>query len=81
VLPRLVIPQIQPHFRPTVLIGKSGRLSSYGRAILAAAADGSATVTWTPTDSGCYSLFVRSLTASGVRSMDTYYSFYIAPDC
>lgn len=45
-----------------------------------AAADGSATVSWTPKESGYYSVYVRSLTASGGKSMDTNYSFYVAPD-
>ena len=45
-----------------------------------ASADGTATVSWTPPDSGYFSMYVRSLTASGARSLETYYSFHIAPD-
>jgi hypothetical protein len=45
-----------------------------------AEADGSATVPWTPTESGYFSLTVRSLTASGAKSLETYYHFYVAPD-
>ncbi|MCG5437515.1 IPT/TIG domain-containing protein [Micromonospora foliorum] len=47
---------------------------------VAAAADGTATITWTPPDSGNHTLYVKSLTADGVESMQTYYSFYVAPD-
>ncbi|GHJ12486.1 hypothetical protein TPA0908_04810 [Micromonospora sp. AKA38] len=47
---------------------------------VAAAADGTATITWTPPDSGYHTLYVKSLTAAGVESLQTYYSFYVAPD-
>jgi hypothetical protein len=45
-----------------------------------AGADGSATVNWTPPDSGYYSLYVSSVTAAGAKSYEAYYSFHIAPD-
>ncbi|PSK62555.1 hypothetical protein B0E53_05536 [Micromonospora sp. MH33] len=45
-----------------------------------AEADGTATITWTPPDSGYHTLYVKSLTADGVESLQTYYSFYVAPD-
>ncbi|GIE87285.1 hypothetical protein [Actinoplanes regularis] len=44
------------------------------------ASDGTATVTWTPTTSGYFNLHATSKTASGVRSSETYYSFYIEAD-
>ncbi|MFG2052346.1 hypothetical protein ACGFIW_33555 [Micromonospora sp. NPDC048935] len=44
---------------------------------LAARADGTATLTWTPQDVGWYYLTVRSVTASGARSGLTQYSFQI----
>ncbi|MET0414640.1 MAG: hypothetical protein ABW022_01295, partial [Actinoplanes sp.] len=47
---------------------------------MAADADGKATLEWTATNSGYVTLYVRSLTAAGVRSMETYYSFHVAPD-
>ncbi|WFE37316.1 IPT/TIG domain-containing protein [Micromonospora sp. WMMD998] len=47
---------------------------------VAAAADGTATITWTPPNSGYHTLYVTSLTADGVASLQTYYSFYVAPD-
>ncbi|MFI9640506.1 IPT/TIG domain-containing protein [Micromonospora sp. NPDC051925] len=47
---------------------------------VAAAADGTATITWTPPDSGYHTLYVKSRTADGVESMQTSYSFYVAPD-
>ncbi|MEW1588807.1 IPT/TIG domain-containing protein [Micromonospora vinacea] len=47
---------------------------------VAAAADGTATITWTPPDSGNHTLYLKSLTADGVESMQTYHSFYVAPD-
>ncbi len=45
-----------------------------------AEADGTATLEWTPTRDGYYTIYVRSLTASGARSMETTYSFRVAPD-
>ncbi|MBM7086634.1 IPT/TIG domain-containing protein [Micromonospora humidisoli] len=45
-----------------------------------AAADGTATITWTPPDSGYHTLYVRSRTADGVDSLQSLYSFYVAPD-
>ncbi|WP_433127793.1 hypothetical protein ACQPWW_33515 [Micromonospora sp. CA-240977] len=42
---------------------------------LAARADGTATLAWTPPDVGWYYLTVRSVTASGARSLGTQYSF------
>ncbi|MBM2617018.1 IPT/TIG domain-containing protein [Actinoplanes sp. LDG1-06] len=42
--------------------------------------DGTAVVPWTPTTSGYFSLYASSKTADGVRSTETYYSFYIEAD-
>ncbi|HEY0530012.1 MAG TPA: IPT/TIG domain-containing protein [Actinoplanes sp.] len=47
---------------------------------VAAAADGTATLTWTPPDSGYYQLYLYSFTASGDKSMQTIYFFSVAPD-
>ncbi|KAB1901497.1 hypothetical protein F8279_27595 [Micromonospora sp. AMSO1212t] len=47
---------------------------------VAAAADGTATITWTPSDAGYHTLYVKSVTADGAESLQTYYSFYVAPD-
>jgi hypothetical protein len=45
-----------------------------------AAADGTATATWTPADAGYYTLHVHSLNSTGAKSLETYYYFYVAPD-
>ncbi|MEU4242912.1 hypothetical protein [Actinoplanes sp. NPDC026619] len=42
--------------------------------------DGTASVAWTPTISGYFSLHATSKTADGVRSSETYYRFYIEAD-
>ena len=47
---------------------------------VAATADGSATISWTPPDAGYYTLYVKSVTADGAQSLQTYYSFSVAPD-
>ncbi|MEU0082451.1 IPT/TIG domain-containing protein [Micromonospora tulbaghiae] len=47
---------------------------------VAAAADGTATITWTPPDAGYHTLYVKSVTADGAQSLQTYYSFHVAPD-
>lgn len=49
-------------------------------ATVAAGPGGSATLTWTPPEAGSYRLAVRSVTASGVRSMTTVYSFTVEAD-
>ncbi|HEX5540784.1 MAG TPA: hypothetical protein VFX60_04375 [Micromonospora sp.] len=46
-------------------------------ATVAADPDGTATLTWTPTDIGFYRMTVRSVTAGGTRSMSTLYAFTI----
>ncbi|WP_405115510.1 IPT/TIG domain-containing protein [Micromonospora sp. NBC_01405] len=56
------------------------RVSGAEDTVAAAAADGTATITWTPPDSGYHTLYVRSLTTEGVESLQTSYSFYVAPD-
>ncbi|MDG4806766.1 hypothetical protein O7634_08370 [Micromonospora sp. WMMD1120] len=44
---------------------------------IAAKADGTATLTWTPPEAGWYYLTVRSLTAGGTRSANTQYNFLV----
>ncbi|WP_238425206.1 hypothetical protein [Micromonospora parastrephiae] len=64
-----------PRLPGTTAYEYSVNFGSY--ATVAARADGTATLAWTPQDTGWHYLTVRSLTASGTRSAGTQYSFQV----
>ncbi|MEU7757248.1 hypothetical protein [Micromonospora sp. NPDC049171] len=64
---------ITPRLPGTIAYEYAINFGSY--APLAARADGTATLAWTPPDVGWYYLTVRSVTASGGYSLGTTYSF------